>query len=90
MQTETFKKRDRVTVYSEFGGPTLGVYIEADKQSKNHHMIRLEGRLSIERFHTRDIQACAGDYVAFTKDDLKTGMYARTRRGDIFTLLFYL
>ena len=87
MQTETFKKRDRVTVYSEFGGPTLGVYIEADKQSKNHHMIRLEGRLSIERFHTRDIQACAGDYVAFTKDDLKTGMYVRTAKEDILTVL---
>lgn len=87
MQTETFKKGDRVTVYSEFGGPTLGVYIEADKQSKNHHMIRLEGCLRLERFHTRDIQACAGDYVAFTKDDLKTGMYARNRRGDILTVL---
>lgn len=87
MQTETFKKGDRVTVYSEFGGPTLGVYIEADKQSKNHHMIRLEGCLRLERFHTRDIQACAGDYVAFTKDDLKTGMYARTRRGEVFQVL---
>jgi len=87
MPTELFKTGDRVIVNQEFGGLTEAVYIHEDKQVMNHHMLRLENVLCLQSFHARDFRLYDESYPVFTKKYLKTGMYARTAKGDILTVL---
>lgn len=87
MQTETFKKGDRVRVSLKYGDLALGTYVKPDDQRKGNHFLQFDGVMCLQSTPEKKFTACAGDYVAFTKDDLKTGMYVKTKRGEVFQVL---
>lgn len=87
MQTETFKTGDLVSASLGYGNLTLGTYVKPDDQKKGNHFLKLDGIMCLQSISNKKFTSYVKDYPTFTKDDLKTGMYARTIRGDIFTVL---
>ena len=87
MQTETFKTGDLVSASLGYGNLTLGTYVKPDDQKKGNHFLKLDGIMCLQSISDKKFTSYVKDYIAFTKDDLKTGMYVKTKRGEVFQVL---